>query len=223
MAWPSKREQSRQYARAGKLHSKGGSAPRRLPQVLNDDEVEALMAVPNLRAPTGLRNRVMLELMHRAGLRVGETCGLHMRDVRGNRLHLRAAITKGQKEAYAYIDEPMQEWIERWKFVRRRHAAGKAHLFTTLKGGPVSPKYVWEMMRRYARRAGIERPVHPHMLRHTFATDLIREGFNLRQVQELLRHSNIQTTSIYLHVYDPELERMAMNRAGARRPPGGNP
>ncbi len=187
----------------------GGSKARRLPKTLSADEVRRLMKVPNLRAPTGLRNRAILMLMHRSGLRVSETCGLHLRDVRWDEgmIHLRPEITKGQREAVAYFDEQTQAMLERWVDVRRQYAAGKPHLFTTLKGGPVSRHYCFQMIRRYARRAGIDRPISPHTLRHTYATELLGEGFNIIEVQNLLRHSDVRTTTIYLHVMDAELQR----------------
>jgi integrase/recombinase XerD len=168
------------------------------------------MDAPNLRAPTGLRNRCLLEVMARCGLRVSEACGLHLRDVRFNEhtLHLRPEVTKGAVEATAYLDPRMEALLERWVDRRREYAGrGRPHLFVTLNGDPVDRRYVWQMMRRYARRAGIERDVHPHMLRHTFATNLLAEGFSLREVQTLLRHADVRTTTIYTHVFDHDLHR----------------
>ena len=186
-------------------------AGRKLPKTLSSDEVDALMRIPNMDAPTGLRNRCMLELMHRNGFRVGEICALELRDVRW-REHEIHFTGKGAKEAVATIDDQTQALLERWKAERRRYAAGQPWLFTTLDGDPVGRRYVWAMLRRYSRRAGI-RPVNPHMLRHTFATDLLREGFNLREVQTACRHADIRTTTIYTHVHDAELaEKMRRRR-----------
>jgi len=184
-------------------------AGRHLPKTLAADEVAALKARPNLEAPTGLRNRCLIEVMHRSGLRVSEACGLHLRDVkwRERQIHVRPEIAKGGKEAVVYLDPAALALLERWKDVRRGYAAGQPWLFTTLKGGPVNRHYVWEMVRRYARRAGIERDVHPHVLRHTYATELLAEGFNVVEVQRLLRHSDIRTTTIYLHLRDEDLAR----------------
>jgi integrase/recombinase XerD len=189
---------------------------RKLPQVLNADEVEALMKVPNRRAPTGLRNLCMLTLMHRCGLRVSETCGLHLRDVswREHRIHIRPAIAKGGREAFVPFDPHVEDLLLRWKDVRRDLAAGKPHLFTTFQGGPVSRFYCWQMMQRYGRRAGIAKRVsHPHILRHTFATELLAEGFNVREVQQLLRHADIRTTVLYTHVVDAELAAKVRGRS----------
>lgn len=189
-------------------------AGRRLPQTLTADELDALMGRPNLGAPTGLRNRAMLALLHRCGLRASEVCGLHLRDVdwREASIRIRPEVAKGGREAVVYLDPATLELLERWKSVRRKYAAGKPHLFTTLKGGPVSRVYVWEMVSRYARRAGIERPVWPHLLRHTFATDLLREGFTIAEVQRLMRHADLRTTAIYLHVRDEDLAAKVRRR-----------
>lgn len=191
-----------------------GGRPRALPKTLTRAEVTALMAAPNLQAPTGLRNRCLLELMYRSGLRVSEACGLHVRDVRWSEgtIHLRPDITKGNVEATAYIDARTEALLERWKDRRRQYAARRPHLFTTLAGGPIDRRYVWSMMRRYARRAGIERDVFPHMLRHTYATELLQDGFDVREVQQLLRHADIRTTTIYTHLFEAALHRKIRGR-----------
>lgn len=193
----------------------GGGRPRELPKVLTKTEVAALLAIPNLDAPTGLRNRCILELMYGAGLRVSETCGLRVRDMDWGegRLHLRPEITKGDKEAYVTVSHRVEAMLERWKHVRRAYAARQPHLFTTLEGGPVDRRYVWSMVGRYARRAGLaDKRVHPHMLRHSFATHLLQDGYDLRQVQTLLRHDDVRTTTIYTHVFDAELHRRLRER-----------
>jgi integrase/recombinase XerD len=181
-------------------------APRKLPKTLTRDEVERLKSMPNVECPTGLRDRAMIELMHRAGIRVGETCKLHLRDVRwkDHELHIRPEVGKGGKEAIQPLDDKTLAWLERWKPTRRRYAAGTPWLFVTLRGTPMNRSDVWDMVARRARRAGIKH-TSPHMLRHTFATELLREGFDLRQVQELCRHSDVRTTVAYTHVHNAEL------------------
>lgn len=181
---------------------------RKLPKTLASEEVEALLAVPNMRAPTGVRNRAMLVLMHRAGLRVGEVCGLELRDWRrrDRQIELRADVAKGGREAVVYLDAEAAAALEAWRAIRPR-VGSRAPLFTTLRGGGVSTDYVRRMTKRYARRAGIDRRVHPHMLRHSFATSLLREGFNIAEVQRLMRHADLRTTATYLEVIDVDLER----------------
>lgn len=179
-----------------------------LPKILDQDEVDALFDQPNLDCPTGLRDRCILELMYRCGLRVSETCGLHLRDIKRaeHRIHLRPEITKGHIEAVIPYGPRTAEMLERWIAARRPYAARKKHLFTTLQGGPVSRFAVYKMMRRRAGRAGITRDVSPHMLRHTYATRLMASRkLTLIEVQRLLRHQDVRTTMIYLHVADAQL------------------
>lgn len=162
----------------------------------------ALLARPNTACPTGLRNRAMLQLLYRAGLRVSECCGLYLRDadLKTGELRIRAEVAKGGREAVLPLGPRTIEWLERWKPVRRRYAAGSPLMFVTLRGGQVDRHYVWEMVGRYARKAGIDGAVWPHVLRHTFGTELLREGLDIREIQELMRHADIRTTQVYTHV-----------------------
>lgn len=188
---------------------------RDLPKTLTDDELDALLARPNLGCPTGLRNRAILAVLHRCGLRASEVCGLHLRDIdwRAGEIRLRAEVAKGGREATLYMDPATQEWLERWKLERRKHAAGAPFLFCTLRGGQLHRHYIWEMVSRYARKAGIDRPVWPHMLRHTYATTLLGEGFNVEEVRRLMRHARLETTAIYLEVRDRDLREKVRRRA----------
>jgi integrase/recombinase XerD len=158
-----------------------------------------------------------MELMYRAGLRVSEVCGLHLRDVRWREreLHLRAEVTKGGKEAVLPLDDRVLAWLERWKPVRRGYADGP-WLFVRVRsgpgaGGPLDRRDVYKMVTRRARRAGI-RHTHPHVLRHTFASDLLRESFTIEEVRRLMRHSSVTTTGIYLHVHDAQLTERVRRR-----------
>lgn len=197
------------------------TARRPLPMTLTAAEAELLMAMPNLAVPTGLRDRCVLELMHRCGLRVTETCELHLRDVdwRAGEIRLRPEITKGGREAVAYLDEPTLALLERWKIARRPYGAGKPHLFVCVRaehrGQPLTRRAVYRMVRRRAQKAGIGRPVWPHMLRHSFATALLSDGFNIAEVQKLMRHTDIRTTAIYLEVRDEQLRAKVRRRAPA--------
>ena len=193
---------------------------RRLPKTLTAAEAQALMAMPNLSVPTGLRDRCMLELMHRCGLRVTETCELHLRDVdwSAGEIRLRPEITKGGREAVAYLDAQTLGLLERWKVARRPYGAGRPHLFVCVRGAqrghPLTRGGVYKMVRRRAAKAQIDRPVWPHMLRHSYATELLGEGFNISEVQRLMRHSDLRTTAIYLEIRDEQL-REKIRRRGA--------
>lgn len=180
--------------------------PKELPKTLTADQVDALMAMPNLDVPTGLRDRALMELMYRTGLRVSEACAIHLRDwrQRDRQIHVRPEVGKGGLEAYVYLDDVAEDFLQRWKAVRRGFAAGKPHLFTTLAGNALDRRDVWEMIVRRAAKAGLGH-VHPHMLRHSFATSLLADGFNVREVQRLMRHADLRTTAIYLEVRDEEL------------------
>lgn len=191
---------------------------RDLPKTLKGDELDRLLAAPNLSTPTGLRDRCMLELMCRCGLRVTETCLLHLRDVdwREGEIRLRAEITKGHKEAVVYLDAPTLALLERWKQVRRPFGAGRPHLFVCVRSGqrgePLDRRRVWEMIQRRAARAGIEKHVWAHMLRHTFATSALADGFNVREVQKMMRHTRLETTAIYLEIRDEDLKAKVRRR-----------
>jgi integrase/recombinase XerD len=192
--------------------------PRLLPKILNADQLDALLARPNIGCPTGLRNRAILELLAGAGLRASEVCGVYLRDIDWKRseLRIRAEVGKGGREAVLPLDERTFSWLERWKPERRHHAAGAPWLFVTLKGGQLDRRYIWEMTSRYARKAGIEDPVWPHRLRHTFATELLRDGFDLREVQTLMRHADVRTTVLYTYVSPEALaQKVRRRRRGA--------
>ncbi|MBU4056230.1 MAG: tyrosine-type recombinase/integrase [Proteobacteria bacterium] len=175
---------------------------RKIPEVLTDDERAALLEAPSTRYPTGLRNLCMLRVMLDAGLRVGELVNLEPRDINMTSGKLHVHQGKGGKDRVLWLGEDDIELIGRWLEVRPR---GKK-LFTTLKGGPLDTRYIRAMVERVAARAGINRRIHPHLLRHSFATDLLRDTGRLDLVQKALGHSSIQTTSIYLHLVDGELE-----------------
>jgi site-specific recombinase XerD len=181
-----------------------------LPKRLTREEVADLLKVPNRRAPTGVRNRALLCLYYRAGLRCSEALDLSGRDVQLSRNELRVNAGKGDKDRVVYIDPQTVEILDRWKQIRPR----SDWFFSTLKGARLHDSYVREMTARYGRRAGIEIRVHPHMLRHTFATELLEEGkVTIAGLQKLLGHERLDTTEIYLHVVDEDLKQHLLERA----------
>lgn len=180
---------------------------RRIPEVLTEEEQRALLSQPNRRYPTGERNHLMLRLMLNVGLRLAEVINLRWRDLdlMTGKLHVKQG--KGAKDRILWIGEEDLELLRKWR-ERQAEVVRKApeHVFTTLQGKPLSPRYVQAMVRRYADKAGIQKRVHPHTLRHTFATDLLRTVKNVRIVQKALGHANLSTTQIYTHIVDEELE-----------------
>lgn len=186
------------------------TTPRHLPKRLSRAEAAALLAVPNRRAPTGIRNRALLRLFYRAGLRCSEALELTPRDVNFERLEIRVNAGKGDKDRVVWIDPQTAEILDRWRTIRPR----SSWFFCTLKGGRLDTGYVRAMCARYGHRAGIEIRVHPHLLRHSFASELIEENLPIHAVKKLLGHEDITTTEIYLHLVDGELQQRLFERPG---------
>lgn len=184
----------------GRSRSRTG---RRLPTVLTPEERTALLKQPNLRAPTGLRNRCLLNVMLDGGLRASEALRLHVQDIDWMSGKLTVRQGKGKKDRVLWLNEPCVELLRRWR-ERQRNQTGL--LFTTLQGKPIHSAYLRCMVKRYGRKAGVPKDLHPHALRHTFATDLFRATKNIRLVQKALGHADLSTTMIYTHLVDEELE-----------------
>jgi len=202
-----------------------GSMPKKLPEVLTEEELASLVRQANRRSPTGTRNLAMMLCMGRCGLRVGEVTGLQTKDVEKDSLHVWRG--KGAKDRAVPLDPQTAQAIDAWRATRKKLGIRSHTLFTTITdreegeatigdrtldartepGRPVSSVYVRQMVARYARRAGIEKRVSPHTLRHSGATTWLRQGFNLREVQKLLGHSSPATTEVYTHVFDEDLQR----------------
>jgi len=180
---------------------------RKIPEILTPEERAALLKQPNPRYPTGERNRLMLQLMLDAGLRLSEATALRWRDIDLNTGKLMIRQGKGAKDRTLWIGDEDVELLRSW---RERQAAtldhAPEHVFTTLKGKPVSGRYVQQMLRRYVNRAGISKRITPHSLRHTFATDIYSDTGNIRLTQKALGHASLQTTQLYTHIVDEELE-----------------
>jgi len=173
-----------------------------LPEVLNVEEVTRLLAAPGLDEKLAFRDRAMLELAYGAGLRVSEWIGLAVKDVLLEESLLRV-FGKGSKErlvpigrsaigAVAVYARELRPVLERGQ--------GKGILFLNAQGNPLTRMGAWKILRKYVTMAGIEKPVSPHTLRHSFATHLLEGGADLRAVQEMLGHADISTTQIYTHV-----------------------
>lgn len=179
----------------------------KIPEVLTDTEQEALLSQPNPRYPTGERNRALLRLMLDTGLRLSEACALRWRDIDLTTGKLMVRQGKGAKDRTLWIGEEDLDMLRSWRERQAKDIAGTPeHVFTTLEGKPISGRYVQAMVKRYAVKAGITKDIHPHTLRHSFATDLYRQTTNIRLTQKALGHSNLATTQIYTHIVDEELE-----------------
>lgn len=179
---------------------------------LNSQELENLFQAPDLATELGIRDRAILELLFSSGLRVSELVGLNQSDINLKRREFMVR-GKGQKDRPIFISENAAWWVD--KYLQRRND-NSTPLFIRYSGQKVlkqtgdylrlSARSVQRMINKYALLAGITKKVSPHTLRHSFATDLLMNGADLRSVQALLGHSNIATTQIYTHVTDPHLK-----------------
>ncbi len=171
-------------------------APRKLPQVLDADEATRLVEVPT-DVPLGLRDRALLELFYSSGLRLSELCALRWRD-----LDLASGFVtvlgKGSKERKVPVGSHARNALEAWR--AEQGGTSEAHVFPGRGGGPISQRAVQIRLKQLAQRQGLFKHVHPHMLRHSFASHILESSGDLRGVQELLGHADIATTQIYTHL-----------------------
>ena len=170
--------------------------PKHKPKYLNPEEADRLLAVPNVRSRTGLRNKVALALMYEAGLRVSEVCDLPPGaiDWFSGQITVRG---KGGVDRTVPVANGTVDILKLWDKERPKRAPT---FLCTMKGGPTSPRYLRQVVDRAAKKAGLEKHVSPHMLRHSYATRLLDEGYTIREVQQLLGHANVNTTEVYTHV-----------------------
>ncbi len=176
-------------------------ATRRLPHFLSTDEAARLVDAPDADTPAGLRDRAILELLYAAGLRVSELAGLEMHDV--DAVNRQVRVTgKGDKTRICLFGDPARAALEAY-FERGRPAlleGPQPAVFVNRSGGRLSVRSVQTIVRRSGTQAGILQPLHPHLLRHTFATHMLEGDADLRVVQHLLGHSSVDTTQIYTSV-----------------------
>ena len=187
------------------------SRPSRLPKVMSEKQVDALLAVPDLDTPLGLRDRAMLETLYATGLRVSELVHLRLHEISLADGVLRA-FGKGSKERLVPLGQIAIDWISRYLRQARPdilHRQTSDALFVTARGGPMTRQAFWHLIKRYATQAGIDPcRLSPHVLRHAFATHLLNHGADLRVVQLLLGHADISTTQIYTHVARERLKSL---------------
>jgi integrase/recombinase XerC len=172
---------------------------RRLPSALDVDQVGHLLAIEG-DSPETVRDRAILELFYSSGLRLAELCSLDLDDVDlGDR---EARVTgKGAKTRIAPIGRPACRALQEWIKLRATIAApDERALFVGMRGARVSPRMVERRVEHWAKQQGLDRHVHPHMLRHSFATHMLESSSDLRAVQELLGHADIKTTQVYTHL-----------------------
>ena len=184
------------------LRLRNARQPMRVPKLLSEAQVEALLAAPDVATPLGQRDRAMLELMYASGLRVSELVTIKTVQVGLAEGALRVS-GKGAKERIVPFGEEAHGWLTRYiADARAAILGGQASdaLFVTARGGAMTRQMFWKLVKRHALAAGIDAPLSPHTLRHAFATHLLNHGADLRAVQMLLGHADISTTTIYTHV-----------------------
>jgi integrase/recombinase XerD len=182
----------------------------RVPKVMSEHQVEALLCAPSEDTPLGLRDRAMLELMYASGLRVSELVALKTFHLGLNEGVLRV-MGKGNKERLVPFGQVARDAIVRYVAEGRPAILGGQQtddLFVTARGSGMSRVMFWMLVKKYAQLAGIHSPLSPHTLRHAFATHLLNHGADLRAVQMLLGHADISTTTIYTHVARERLKNL---------------
>jgi integrase/recombinase XerD len=182
-------------------------AIKKLPQFLTDYEQDQLVNVFNVRYFSSYRNKVMIQLFLHTGLRLAEMIDCKWKDINLMTGQLKVVEGKGKKDRMIWIDEDTVATLEQWKEHQYNELCKQEYVFTNRYGKQLVPKDIREMVTKYAIKAGIEKHVTPHTLRHSFATDLLRATDNIRKVQKALGHSDISTTQKYTHIVDSELEQ----------------
>lgn len=183
---------------------------RKLPYVMSTDEVDALMAAPDIKTPIGLRDLAMLELLYATGLRVSELISVKMSTIDLRVGYLRS-LGKGSKERVVPLGEVARVAIENYILNSRSillKDRSSADLFLTRRGAAMTRQAFWKTLKQYIIKARIVNSVSPHTLRHAFATHLLERGADLRSVQLMLGHSDISTTQVYTHVLQERMREI---------------
>jgi site-specific recombinase XerD len=197
---------SRAIERGYRAGVRPANAGKRYPaEILTADEVRALIAVCSKRAPTGIRNRALLVLLYRGGLRISEALALKPKDVDAASGTITVLHGKGDRRRTVGLDDGAFDVVARW-LERRKDLGlnGWQPLVCTLEGKPLRSSYVRTLLPRLAGRAGIEKRVHPHGLRHTHAAELAAEGKPVNLIQAQLGHASLATTDRYLRHIAPQ-------------------
>ena len=177
-------------------------ASKPLPKALSVEAAQRLFDAPKGNTVADLRDRAMFELLYSSGLRVGELVGLDAGDGRLDLSAHEVSVTgKGAKTRTVPVGAKAREALQAWLEVRNQLAApGEKALFVGTRGQRISAAAVWKRLKDWARQSGLAQPVHPHMLRHSFASHVLQSSQDLRAVQELIGHASISTTQVYTHL-----------------------
>jgi integrase/recombinase XerD len=183
-----------------------------LPRYLSVDDVDRLIAQPDVTTPRGVRDRALIELLYATGMRVSELVALRPADVNLEASYL-TCTGKGDKQRIVPVGDEAASWVDR--YVREARPAllarrSSPRLFVNARGGGPGLTRVgfWKILKGYARQAGLTRALSPHMLRHSFATHLLERGADLRAIQMMLGHADVSTTQIYTHVLEHRMRSL---------------
>jgi integrase/recombinase XerD len=176
---------------------------KKLPAVLNINDIEKILSAPNVNDTLGLRDKAILELLYACGTRVSELISLKLSDLFLQDEVIRV-LGKGSKERLIPIGSSAIKWVNHYiknsRSLLMKISKSENHVFLNSRGSKLSRMGIWKIIDRYVKEAGIKKEVHPHTFRHSFATHLLEGGADLRAVQEMLGHADISTTQIYTHI-----------------------
>ncbi len=175
---------------------------RKLPEILTVEEIDKILSQPDINTPLGLRDKTILEIMYACGLRVSEVLTIKTSNILFLDEVVRV-IGKGSKERIVPAAASSLEWVKLY-IERSRNTLARSfsedYLFLNWRGKKLSRMAIWDIINKYSTIAKIQKKIHPHILRHSFATHLLEGGADLRSIQEMLGHADISTTQIYTHV-----------------------
>lgn len=185
---------------------------KELPNVLNKEDINKLRDAVNTEKITGIRDRLIIELLYSSGIRASELIDLNEYMVNIEEREIRV-IGKGNKERITFFSENTKKWLEKYIEEKKRRYSNytKDTIFTNSRGEKLTTRSLRRLIADYAKKAGLQKEVTPHVFRHTFATELLNNGVDIRYLQELLGHSSISTTQVYTHVSKAFLKDVYMN------------
>jgi integrase/recombinase XerD len=197
-------EQQREGSAADDLQAPRAWAA--LPKFLDLEEVDRLLAQPDTSSPRGQRDKALISVLYATGLRVTELISLKLSNLHLEEGYL-TCVGKGDKERIVPIGQEATDWVQRYLAESRPRLAAKGSpwLFVNARGTPLSRVGFWKLLKEYGLKAGINRSISPHVLRHSFATHLLDRGADLRAIQMMLGHADLSTTQIYTHVLEARL------------------
>ena len=185
---------------------------KELPNVLGREDINKLRDAVNTSKITGIRDRLIIELLYSSGIRASELIDLNEYMINIEERELRV-IGKGNKERITFFSENSKKWLEKYIEEKKRKYSNysKDVVFTNSRGEKLTTRSLRRLIADYAKKAGLQKEVTPHVFRHTFATELLNNGVDIRYLQELLGHSSISTTQVYTHVSKALLKDVYMN------------